>query len=69
MDDKGWSCAVQLFHPDAVRDVHADYIKAGSDVVTACTYASNRCVLASVSVSLNSSLPLASSTLVLNKAP
>ena len=41
MDKKGWSCRVNLTHPDIVREVHLQYLLAGADVVIANTYATN----------------------------
>ena len=41
MDGQTWCAEANLSHPDVVRQVHADYIAAGADVVTANTYASS----------------------------
>eukprot|EP01043_Picozoa_sp_COSAG02_P042737 COSAG02_NODE_3656_length_6410_cov_2.706703_4_plen_253_part_00 len=41
----GWSCAQALHHKDVCQEVHASYYAAGSEVVIANTYASNRMVL------------------------
>ena len=38
MDDETWCAEVNLTHPDVVRSVHEDYIRAGAEVVTANTY-------------------------------
>uniref|UniRef100_A0A0G4FM26 Hcy-binding domain-containing protein n=1 Tax=Chromera velia CCMP2878 TaxID=1169474 RepID=A0A0G4FM26_9ALVE len=46
MDQKGWSCATQLYEPELVTAVHGDYIRAGAEIVIANTYASNRNVMA-----------------------
>ena len=40
-----WSGAVHLEFPDVVREVHADYIRAGAQVITANTFAAARHVL------------------------
>jgi homocysteine S-methyltransferase len=39
MDDAAWSAGANLTHPDLVRSVHEDYIRAGADVVIANTFA------------------------------
>ena len=41
MDKKGWTCTVNLTHPELVERVHAKYLKAGADVIIANTYATN----------------------------
>jgi S-methylmethionine-dependent homocysteine/selenocysteine methylase len=42
MDDAAW-CAVALkTHPETVRQLHEDYIRAGADVITTNTYSSAR---------------------------
>jgi S-methylmethionine-dependent homocysteine/selenocysteine methylase len=41
MDSDVWCAEANLTHPDVVRSVHEDYIKAGADVITANTYASS----------------------------
>lgn len=41
MDSEVWCAAANLTHGDAVRAVHADYIRAGAEVITANTYASS----------------------------
>jgi S-methylmethionine-dependent homocysteine/selenocysteine methylase len=41
MDSEVWCAEANLTHPDVVRSVHEDYIKAGADVITANTYASS----------------------------
>ena len=46
MDHASW-CAKALYtHPDTVRQLHEDYIRAGADVVTANTFSSARPSLA-----------------------
>ena len=41
MDSEVWCAEANLTHPDVVRSVHEDYIKAGADVITSNTYASS----------------------------
>ena len=38
LDDPLWSAQVLLEHPDAIVDVHRDYLRAGADVITIATY-------------------------------
>src|SRR5918996_3441217 len=45
MDDVAWDAAAQATHPDLVREVHEDYIRAGADVITTNTFATARHVL------------------------
>ncbi len=45
MDDAAWSAAALMTHPDTVREVHEDYIRAGADVITTNTFATARHVL------------------------
>lgn len=45
MDKVAWSGVAQLTHPDIVRGLHADYIRAGADVIIANSFASSRHVL------------------------
>ena len=33
-----WSAAALLGHPDQVREIHEDYVRAGADVITADTF-------------------------------
>jgi len=40
-----WSTRVMIDQPDLVRDVHADFIAAGADVITVATYTATRCRL------------------------
>jgi S-methylmethionine-dependent homocysteine/selenocysteine methylase len=37
MDVAAWSAAALVTHPDMVREVHEDYIRAGADVITTNT--------------------------------
>ena len=45
MDNAAWSAASLITHPDTVREVHEDYVRAGADVVTTNTFATARHVL------------------------
>jgi S-methylmethionine-dependent homocysteine/selenocysteine methylase len=45
MDRQAWSATANLTHPDLVRGVHEDYIRAGADVVITNTFATARCHL------------------------
>lgn len=45
MDEDAWCARAMLEHPGIVRAIHADYIAAGADVVTANTFGSNRFTL------------------------
>ena len=45
MDDAAWSAAALITHPDTVREVHEDYIRAGADVIITNTFATARHVL------------------------
>ena len=42
MDGKAWSGAAMLEHGAAVRQVHADYIRAGADVIITNSFATGR---------------------------
>jgi S-methylmethionine-dependent homocysteine/selenocysteine methylase len=42
MDGAVWSAAANLDHPDIVRRVHEDYIRAGADVILTNTFSSGR---------------------------
>ena len=46
MNDVAWSAAAILTHPDTLRDVHADYIRAGADIIITNTFATARYMLA-----------------------
>ena len=39
MDTGTWSGLAALTHPDVLRDLHADYLRAGAEVIIANTYA------------------------------
>ena len=41
MSGETWCAEVNLTHPEIVQSVHADYIRAGADVITANTFASS----------------------------
>ncbi len=45
MDDAAWDAAALITHPDTVREVHEDYIRAGADVIITNTFATARHVL------------------------
>jgi S-methylmethionine-dependent homocysteine/selenocysteine methylase len=45
MDNVAWDAAALATHPDLVREVHEDYIKAGADVIITNTFATARHVL------------------------
>ena len=45
MHEEAWCGAATLSSADLLRDIHADYIRAGASVVVANTYASNRIML------------------------
>jgi len=45
MDEAAWDAAALATHPDTVREVHENYIRAGADVVTTNTFAAARHVL------------------------
>ena len=46
MDKIAWSGAAVLTHPQTVREVHEDYIRAGAEVVISNTFGSTRQMLA-----------------------
>ena len=46
MNSKAWCAEANKTHPDIVRTVHEEYIRAGADVITANTFATCRHVLA-----------------------
>jgi S-methylmethionine-dependent homocysteine/selenocysteine methylase len=50
LDSNVWSGLTTKTHPDEVRQVHEDYIRAGSQVITANTYATARHVLESINL-------------------
>ena len=45
MDDAAWCAVATASHPDLLRAIHEDYIRAGADMVTANTFASARHLL------------------------
>jgi homocysteine S-methyltransferase len=45
LDAATWSALAPLTHYDLLREIHADYIAAGADVVTTNTFATSRFVL------------------------
>ncbi len=46
MDEVAWSGAAVLTHPDVVREIHEDYIRAGATVIITNTFGSTRQMLA-----------------------
>ena len=50
LDANVWSGLTTKSHPDEVRQVHEDYIRAGSQVITANTYSTARHVLESINL-------------------
>ena len=45
MDDAAWCAAALATHPDAVREVHEDYIRAGAEVIITNSFPAARHVL------------------------
>ena len=45
MDAVAWSAAAVLRHGDTLRDIHADYIRAGAAIITTNTFATARHLL------------------------
>lgn len=45
MHDNVWCAMATLTHPDILRAVHEDYIRAGARIITANTFSSNRNLL------------------------
>ena len=41
MHDQVWCAEANLSHPDVVRAVHCDYLRAGAEVITANTFATS----------------------------
>ncbi len=50
LDENVWSGLTTKTHPDEVRAVHEDYIRAGAQVITANTYSTARHVLESINL-------------------
>jgi len=50
LDKNVWSGLATKTHPDAVRQVHEDYIEAGAQIITANTYSTARHVLESINL-------------------
>jgi homocysteine S-methyltransferase len=46
LDARTWSGLASLTHYDLLREIHADYIHAGAEVITTNTFATSRFVLA-----------------------
>jgi S-methylmethionine-dependent homocysteine/selenocysteine methylase len=38
MDDAAWCAVATMTHGDLLRGIHADYIRAGADIVTLATH-------------------------------
>jgi homocysteine S-methyltransferase len=38
MDELSWSAVALVTHPDVIREVHQDYIRAGADIITTNTF-------------------------------
>ena len=47
MNSSAWCGVANKTHPDIIREVHEEYIRAGADVITANTFSTSRHVLAS----------------------
>jgi S-methylmethionine-dependent homocysteine/selenocysteine methylase len=45
MDDAAWCAAALVTHPETVREVHEDYIRAGAEVIITNTFPTSRHVL------------------------
>jgi len=45
MDDDAWCAVATETHPHLLRAIHADYIRAGADIITANTFSSSRVLL------------------------
>ena len=56
LDNNVWSGLVTKTHPDQVREVHEDYIRAGAQVITANTFSTARHVLESINLGHESKL-------------
>ena len=56
LDENVWSGLTTKTHPDQVREVHEDYIRAGAQVITANTYSTARHVLESINLGHESKL-------------
>ncbi len=50
MDDNSWCGSATATNLQELYGVHADYIAAGADIITANTYASNRAMLAAAGI-------------------
>jgi methionine synthase I (cobalamin-dependent) len=45
MDGEAWSGTAALTHPDVLRGIHEDYVRAGADVIITNTFGAARCHL------------------------
>ena len=50
LSERCWSARANLTHPDLLRTIHEDYIRAGAGIVTANTFATSRFVLAGAGI-------------------
>ncbi|CAN5867587.1 homocysteine S-methyltransferase [soil metagenome] len=50
MDDAAWCATALATHPDVVRDVHEDYIRAGAEVIITNTFPAAKHVLEEVGI-------------------
>ena len=46
MNGTAWSATAMLTHPNIIREIHEDYVRAGADVITINTFSCSRFVLA-----------------------
>jgi S-methylmethionine-dependent homocysteine/selenocysteine methylase len=46
MDDRVWCATASATHPEILRTIHEDYIRAGARIITANTFSTNRNMLA-----------------------
>jgi len=56
LDKNVWSGLATKTNPDAVREVHEDYIEAGAQIITANTYSTARHVLESINLGQESKM-------------
>ena len=45
VDPNTWSGAAMLAHPDVIRDIHEDYLRAGADIIITNTFCTSRAQL------------------------
>jgi S-methylmethionine-dependent homocysteine/selenocysteine methylase len=46
MDDEAWSARANITHPEVVRQIHEDYLRAGAEVLIANTFPAGAAALA-----------------------